>query len=54
MYYNYNEELYHYGVKGMKWGVRRASKWANSKHQPSSVKSKVLAGVYAATGSKPL
>lgn len=21
-----NEELYHYGVKGMRWGVRRASK----------------------------
>lgn len=22
-YYNYSNELYHYGVKGMRWGVRR-------------------------------
>lgn len=22
--YNYSNELYHYGVKGMKWGVRRS------------------------------
>lgn len=45
-------ELQHYGVKGMKWGVRKTRKWATSKHQPSSARSSALAGIYAATGSK--
>lgn len=51
-YILHNGELYHYGVKGMRWGVRKTEKWANSEHQPSSVKSSALAGLWAATGNK--
>lgn len=50
--YNYTDELYHYGVKGMRWGVRKDRKWASAKHQPSSARSSALAGIYAATGNK--
>lgn len=31
MWVYYNDELYHYGVKGMKWGVRKASKLADKR-----------------------
>lgn len=29
-YFNYENELYHYGVKGMKWGVRRSNTKSSS------------------------
>lgn len=40
------------GARSMKWSARKTRKWATSKYQPSSARSSVLAGVYAATGNE--
>ena len=45
----YGNELYHYGVKGMKWGVRRTP--AQLGHKTSSTKKKKT-GVIAKTAKK--
>ena len=61
----YDDYIAHYGVLGMRWGVRKEesrarrdakknNKWAKSKNQPSSFKSSLLAGTYAATGNKKI
>lgn len=39
---NYNEELLHYGVKGMRWGVRRATKRLTSANSTDEAKAKAV------------
>lgn len=36
-YYNYNTELYHYGIKGQKWGVRHYQ-YADGTYTPAGLK----------------
>lgn len=43
--YNYSSELYHHGVKGMKWGVRKKKKVADLKSKYHS-KAESAAGHY--------
>lgn len=38
---NYNRELYHHGVKGMKWGVRRARPNSGTNNSRTSTKKSV-------------
>ncbi len=36
--YNYTKELYHYGVPGMRWGIRRGNRASSSSKKQSSEK----------------
>ena len=38
MYIYDNSELYHYGVKGMKWGVRKNTVYSSGKHSKSKTR----------------
>lgn len=45
MTYDQSQELYHYGVRGMRWGVRRASKTLISTKASSDKKKKAVASL---------
>lgn len=52
MYFAVNGELYHYGIKGMKWGVRRTPEQLGHKTSTSEKKTNIVSLIKKKKASK--